>query len=87
MNTFAIDYETYYDKECSIRTLGVLGYFSHPNFDAYMVSVVGTEGTNFVGHPKEFDWSLLDGNVVLSHNASFDETLFLYGVSCILHSV
>jgi|11BtaG_2_1085332.scaffolds.fasta_scaffold00391_5 DNA polymerase I-like protein with 3'-5' exonuclease and polymerase domains len=81
MNTFAIDYETYYDKECSIRTLGVLGYFSHPNFDAYMVSVVGTEGTNFVGHPKEFDWSLLDGNVVLSHNASFDETLFLYGVS------
>tara|TARA_R100000654_G_scaffold6209_1_gene16470 strand:- start:4195 stop:5988 length:1794 start_codon:yes stop_codon:yes gene_type:complete len=81
MNTFAIDYETYYDKECSIRTLGVLGYFSHPNFDAYMVSVVGTEGTKFVGHPKDFDWSLLDGNVVLSHNASFDETLFLYGVS------
>jgi len=81
MDTFALDYETYYDKECSIKTLGVLGYFSHPNFDAYMVSVVGTEGTSFVGHPKDFDWSLLDGNIVLSHNASFDETLFLYGVS------
>mgnify|MGYP001217680249 FL=1 len=81
METFALDYETYYDKECSIKTLGVLGYFSHPNFDAYMVSVVGTEGTSFVGHPKDFDWSLLDGNIVLSHNASFDETLFLYGVS------
>jgi DNA polymerase I-like protein with 3'-5' exonuclease and polymerase domains len=45
-----------------------------------MVSVVGDEGTNFVGHPKDFDWSLLNGNIVLSHNASFDETLYLYGV-------
>ena len=81
MNTFAVDFETYYDKECSIKTLGALGYFSHPSFDAYMVSVVGTEGTNFVGHPKDFDWSKLNGQIVLSHNASFDETLFLYGVS------
>ena len=79
-HTFALDYETYYDKSCSIRTLGPLGYFSHPDFDAYMVSVVGDEGTNFVGHPKDFDWSLLNGNIVLSHNASFDETLYLYGV-------
>jgi len=81
MNTFAVDFETYYDKECSIKTLGALGYFSHPSFDAYMVSVVGSEGTNFVGHPKDFDWSKLNGQRVLSHNASFDETLFLYGVS------
>ena len=79
-HTFALDYETYYDKSCSIRTLGPLGYFSHPDFDAYMVSVVGDEGTNFVGHPKDFDWSVLNGNIVLSHNASFDETLYLYGV-------
>ena len=77
---YAVDFETYYDKECSIRTLGTLGYFSHPQFDAYMVSVVGNEGTSFVGHPKDFDWSILNGNIVLSHNASFDETLYLYGV-------
>jgi len=80
MKTFALDFESYYDKVCSIRILGPLGYFGHPDFDAYMVSVVGDEGTNFVGHPKDFDWSLLDGNVVLSHNASFDETLYLFGV-------
>ena len=44
MVTYALDFETYYDKECSIKTLGPLGYFSHPNFDAYMVSVVGDDG-------------------------------------------
>lgn len=76
-----MDFESYYDKECSIKTLGPLGYFSHPQFDAYMVSVVGDNGYAFVGSPKDFDWSLLAGEVVLSHNASFDETLYLYGVS------
>jgi len=81
MNTYAVDFETYYDKECSIRTLGPLGYFSHPAFDAYLVSVVGDDGTKFVGHPKDFVWEQLNGQRVLSHNASFDETLFLYGVS------
>jgi len=78
---FALDFESYYDKECSIKTYGPVGYFAHPQFDAYMVSVVGNEGTSYVGHPKEFNWSLLNDNIVLSHNASFDETLFLYGVS------
>ena len=79
--TYALDYESYFDRECSIRTLGPLGYFSHPDFDAYLVSVVGDNGYEFVGHPKDFDWSLLEGNIVLAHNASFDETLYLYGVT------
>lgn len=81
METYALDFESYYSKECSIKTLGPLGYFSHPDFDAYMVSVVGDNGYEFVGHPKDFDWSLLENNNVLSHNASFDETLYLYGVT------
>jgi hypothetical protein len=81
MVTYALDFETYYDKECSIKTLGPLGYFSHPNFDAYMVSVVGDDGYKFVGHPKDFDWSLIKDSIVLSHNASFDETLYLFGVN------
>jgi DNA polymerase I-like protein with 3'-5' exonuclease and polymerase domains len=79
-STFAVDFETYYDKNCSITTLGTLGYFSHPDFDAYMVSVVGDEGTYWVGHPKSFEWSVLNDQIVLSHNASFDETLYLFGV-------
>ena len=81
MNTYALDFETYYDKRCSIKTLGPLGYFSHPDFDAYMVSVVGDNGVKFVGYPKDFDWSLLKDSIVLSHNASFDESLYFYGVS------
>lgn len=79
MDTYAIDFETYYDKRCSIKTLGPLGYFSHPDFDAYMVSVVGDNGVKFVGPPKDFDWSLIKDNKVLSHNASFDESLYLFG--------
>ena len=79
METYALDFESYYDKSCSIKKLGPLGYFSHPDFDAYMVSVVGGNGYEFVGHPKDFDWSILEGNIVLSHNASFDETLYFFG--------
>lgn len=78
--TYALDFESYYDKECSIKTLGPLGYFSHPDFDAYLMSVVGDDGYEWVGNPKEFDWSMLKGHRVLSHNASFDETLYLFGV-------
>jgi len=81
METYALDFETYYDKRCSIRTLGPLGYFSHPEFDAYLLTVKGDDGTEFVGHPKEFNWNLLIGNTALSHNASFDETLYLYGAT------
>ena len=81
METYALDFETYYDKHCSIKTHGPRGYFSHPDFEAYMVSVVGTDGTKFVGHPDDFNWHTLNGNIVLSHNASFDETLYLYGTT------
>ncbi len=77
--TYAVDFETYYDNQCSIRTLGPLGYFNHPDFDAYLVSVVGDDGYEFVGNPRDFDWSLLEDQVVLSHNAGFDETLYLFG--------
>ena len=81
METYALDFETYYDKHCSIKTHGPRGYFAHPDFEAYMVSVVGTDGTKFVGHPDDFNWHTLNGNIVLSHNASFDETLYLYGTT------
>ena len=79
MDTYAIDFETYYDKVCSIKSLGTRGYFSHPEFDCYMVSVAGGNGFEFVGNPRDFDWSRLAGNVVLSHNASFDQLLYLFG--------
>jgi DNA polymerase len=81
MITYSLDTETYYDKVCSIRTLGTQGYFNHPDFDAYMVTVWGSDGTRFVGNPRDFDWGMLAGNRVLSHNASFDEGVYMHGVS------
>ena len=80
MITYAVDFESYYDGDCSITTLGPRGYFSHPSFDAYMVTIVGDDGFVFAGCPRGFDWSLLNGQRVLSHNASFDESLYLFGV-------
>lgn len=80
MITYAVDFESYYDGDCSITTLGPRGYFSHPSFDAYMVTIVGDDGFVFAGCPRGFDWTLLNGQRVLSHNASFDESLYLFGV-------
>lgn len=80
MNTYAVDFETYYDKEVSIRILGPKGYFSHHLFDAYLVTIVGDDGFQYVGCPKQFDWNILNGQRLLSHNASFDQSLYLHGV-------
>jgi DNA polymerase bacteriophage-type len=80
MKTFAVDFESYYDKECSVSTLGPRAYFSHPSFDAYLVTVVGDDGFSFVGHPKDFQWELLRDNRVVMHNASFDYALYRFGV-------
>lgn len=78
--TIALDFETFYDSECSITTLGNRGYFGHPRFDAYLLTASSDDGVRWVGHPKDFDWNLIDGAQVLSHNASFDEGLYLFGV-------
>lgn len=77
----ALDYECYYDNDVSIVHLGPAGYFGHPQADIYMVSAVFNDGTpTFVGHPSEFDWDLLKDAIVLSHNASFDQFLYHFGV-------
>jgi len=76
MSTYAIDFETFYSKEFSVTDLGYYHYVNHPSFDAYMVSIVGDDGNEFVGHPKDFDWSCLDGEIWLSHNASFDGMVY-----------
>ena len=67
-----IDYETYYDKDCSI-TNGLNNYLNHDNFDAYMVSIYCGDNFAWVGHPKDAPWEKLDGAVALSHNRGFDQ--------------
>lgn len=85
MRVYAIDFETYYDKEVSITKLGWKSYFNHPLFDAYMVTVYADADENneeyrYVGDPRKLDWGFLDGAMAISHNASFDELLYYEGL-------
>ena len=75
MKTYAIDYETSYTKTRGIRQLGVRGYLSHKETDIYLMSVYGPDFA-WVGHPKDFDWSVLDDRDAVSHNAAFDTEVF-----------
>mgnify|MGYP006266380045 CR=1 FL=1 len=72
MSVYAIDFETFYSKEFSVTDLGYYHYVNHTEFDAYMVSIVGDDGNEFVGNPRDFDWDCLAGHTWVSHNTSFD---------------
>jgi len=75
--TFAIDFETYYDKDYSVKTLGPVAYVNDSRFDAYLVSIVGDNGFEWVGHPSQAPWPVISGHRWVSHNASFDQPVFL----------
>lgn len=72
----AVDFETTYDKECSIRPLGWDAYFRHEHFEAYLVAIKTNDGIEWVGHPKEAPWDSIKDHLWVSHNASFDENLY-----------
>lgn len=80
MRVCAVDFESYYDDECNVRKLGIDKYMGHENFDAYLVACVGDDGYEFVGDPKEFDWTILTGVGIVSHNAVFDRAIYYTGV-------
>ena len=68
----AVDFETYYDSNYSLKNLNTWTYvFDKEKFDAYLVSIHNANET-WVGHPKDYDWSKLDGDLLIIHNASFD---------------
>ena len=72
----AIDFETFYSKDYSVRDLGNQGYVAHEDFDPYLVSIVG-EGIEYVGHPSKAPWSQLPDSVhFIAHNAGFDSAVF-----------
>ncbi len=77
MTTFAIDFETYYDKEVSISTLGIYHYLRHPQSSIYMVGIYsGTGGLAYVGPPADAPWEKLRGAHLVAHNARFDKACF-----------
>lgn len=75
----ALDFETFYNKECSVKPLGAWAYCHHPEFYAYLMSVSDGVET-WVGEPKDFDWACLEGCHILSHNAFFDRNVYEAGV-------
>lgn len=79
MNYAAVDYESYYDDECSITKQGTDGYILDPKFHVYLVSIV-TDDFEWVGHPNDAPWEKISGDSWewLAHNASFDERVHYY---------
>ena len=75
-NIAAIDFETYYDDKVSIKTQGTWHYLHDPEFDAYLVSIVTSDGLEYVGHPDDAPWNDIDSHTWVSHNRSFDQAVF-----------
>ena len=71
MNAYAIDFETYYDNEVSVKELGAEAYTRHPKYYAGMVSIVGPD-LKWVGKPEDAPWSKIKSSVWVAHNAQFD---------------
>ncbi len=74
-NAVVVDFETYYDAECSVAVLGNWAYTQHPKFDCYLVTIFG-RGVDFVGHPAEAPWREIHGRTWVAHNAGFDSAMY-----------
>lgn len=81
-NTLAIDWETYYDKEYSLKNMSAIAYVMDEQFDPYLVAIYGKvrgQDIHACGRPGTIPWdeiiSLHAEKPIrfLAHNASFDE--------------
>lgn len=81
METFAIDYETSYEKGRDIKSLGTGAYLRHPATDIYLVSIVG-QTWNYVGDPRLAPWDAISGpgKRWVAHNRSFDAQVQLEAI-------
>jgi hypothetical protein len=77
MLTFAVDFETEFDKSYSVKTLGPVAYVNDTRFNCYLVSICGDDGFEWVGHPKDAPWWQINGGTWVSHNRGFDAAVFL----------
>jgi len=81
VGTVSADVESYWDKECSVKELGVVNYEAHPDFEILLVHVYGQTKYGFLDIslecPDEDDlkalFDRLEGLTVVCHNAEFDE--------------
>jgi hypothetical protein len=75
MRVIAFDTETFYSKDVTVQTVGPWKYARDPRANCYMLSV--SDGTEtWAGEPKDFNFNSLNGAVLLSHNAAFDQEIY-----------
>lgn len=79
---FVIDWETYYDKDCTIKGTTAWEYCKHPLFDPYLVGLCWGDGDDesWAGDPLEFDWGKLEGRYAIAHNRGFDYPVTLRAI-------
>jgi len=90
MRTVVLDFETYYDKEYSLRKMTPVEYILDPRFETIMCAVkeIGenvADRTDIIDGPYFNDWlktAELEKCCVVSHNALFDMSILAwrYGV-------
>lgn len=77
MSTISVDYECFYSKKLKygLRQYIAEGYCKHELFDCYQIAV-SDGGQTWAGHPRDFNWSALSGQTLLSHNKYFDASVY-----------
>tara|TARA_R110000796_G_scaffold173868_1_gene290844 strand:- start:29605 stop:31680 length:2076 start_codon:yes stop_codon:yes gene_type:complete len=76
----AVDFETYYSSSYSLRKMPLWSYVENIAFDAFLVALEWFDGETYrrwVGAPSAAPWHDIGGIIWLSHNATFDELVFL----------
>lgn len=74
----SLDFETFYDKEYSVKNMPVYQYVRHPQFDAYLLAVWAPD-ICWVGHPRKMPVAVkqrIKGSLALAHNATFDSVVY-----------
>lgn len=71
MKYMAIDFETVYTEDVSVRIMPTVNYCLHPVAVPYLVAVYNEE-FQYTGEPEQFNWDVLKDHTLIMHNAHFD---------------
>lgn len=73
----SVDFESFFSKKLKygLKQMIAEEYCRHELFDCYLVGVCNGESV-WAGHPAELNWEALNGQVWVSHNRYFDNTVF-----------
>lgn len=78
-DVIAVDFETFYTSEYSLKELDYRTYCKDPRFDSYIMAAY--DGQNrVVCHPSKFDWNVTRDKTVVAFNAAFDRTVYELGL-------